>query len=173
LAILSSKPDKYIADEFHKYGNKIGSYANPQAGSVTPLTYRKNYGLKLWQQDYDVATTWAYQGHLGTTWNVFDYEVDENGNMIGYDEAFTYPTINGAIDTIEWEGWRESVTDSMYLATLLSFIDKANAKNINTSNAQNFIDELKIKDLDSEDFETIRENMIAHIFFLNEQMNLL
>jgi hypothetical protein len=166
LAILSSKPDKYIADEFHKYGNKIGSYANPQAGSVTPLTYRKNYGLKLWQQDYDVATTWAYQGHLGTTWNVFDYEIDENGKVMGYDEVFTYPTINGVIDTIEWEGWRESITDSMYLATLLLFIDKANAKNINTSNAQNFINELKIKDLDREDFEMIREDMITHILFL-------
>lgn len=173
LGILSSKPDKFIADEFHKYGNKIGSYANPQAGRITPLTYRKNYGLKLWQQDYDVATTWAYQGHLGTTWNVFDYEVDESGKMIGYDEVFTYPTVNGAIDTIEWEGWRESITDSMYLATLLSFIDKAKTKNIDINNAQNFIDELKIKDLDSEDFESIREDMIAHILFLNEQMNLL
>jgi hypothetical protein len=173
LAIISYDLNPSLAVEFHKYGHKIGTYANPQAGRVTPLTYRKNYGLKLWQQDYDVATTWAYQGHLGTTWNVFDYEVDNNGKMIGYDEVFTYPTMDGVIDTIEWEGWRESITDSMYLATLLSFIDKGNAKNINTSNAQNFIDELKIKDLDREDFETVREDMIAHILFLNEQMNLL
>ncbi|KIM03183.1 MAG: hypothetical protein KN64_12920 [Sulfurovum sp. AS07-7] len=171
LGILSSKPDKFIADEFHKYGNKVGSYANPQAGRITPLTYRKNYGLKLWQQDYDLATTWAYQGHLGTTWNVFDYAIDSNSKKIGYDEVFTYPTVNGAIDTIEWEGWRESVTDSMYLATLLTTIEKAKTKNIDITNAQNFIDELKIKDLDSEDFESIREDITTQILSLNTQIN--
>jgi hypothetical protein len=171
LAIVSYDLNPSLAVEFHKYGHKIGSYANPQAGRVAPLTYRKNYGLKLWQQDYDVATTWAYQGHLGTTWNVFDYATDNNGKKIGYDEVFTYPTVNGAIDTIEWEGWRESIVDSMYLTTLLTTIEKAKTKNIDITNAQNFIDELKIKDLDSEDFEGIRENITTQILSLNTQIN--
>jgi hypothetical protein len=108
---------------------------------------------------------------LGTTWNVFDYATDNNGKKIGYDEVFTYPTVNGAIDTIEWEGWREAVVDSMYLATLLTTIEKAKTKNIDITNAQNFIDELKIKDLDSEDFESIRENITTQILSLNTQIN--
>ena len=32
---------------------------------------------------------------------------------------FTYPTSDGVIDTVQWEGFREGVDDTRYLATLL------------------------------------------------------
>ena len=35
------------------------------------------------------------------------------------DHVFAYPTSNGVIDTIQWEGWREGVDDTRYVATLI------------------------------------------------------
>jgi hypothetical protein len=54
---------------------------------------------------------------------------------------------------------------------LLTTIEKAKTKNIDITNAQNFIDDLKIKDLDSEDFESIREDITTQILSLNTQIN--
>jgi len=169
LAIVSYDVDKSIADEYHKYQHKVGSYANPQAGKIAPNTYRKNYGLYLWQNGYDFASTWAYQGHDGTSWNVFDYDdvYGDGTKKSFYDESFTYPTINGAVDTIEWEGWRESVIDTMYLSTLIEFIKKAKNEGKEVSLAQIFIDNLKNKDLENEDMDSLREEMIDNILSLN------
>ncbi len=138
LAIVSYQPDPALAHEFHSHGHKIGCYANPQAGRVTPETYRRNYGLRLWQTGYDVGTTWAYQGHTGTTWNVFDYELrEDNGQPFGLDEVFTYPANDGAVDTIQWAGWSEAVTDARYLATLENTIA---ATGKNTTAVQAYLD---------------------------------
>jgi len=168
LAIVSYKPDALLADEYHKHNHKIGTYANPQAGKIAPNTYRKNYGLYLWQNNYDFASTWAYQGHDGVSWNVFDYnDVYGDGSKKSfYDESFTYPATNGAINTIEWEGWRESVIDTSYLSTLLEFIEKAKSEGKDTSVAQAFVNELKVKNLDNENMNTIREEMIDNILSL-------
>ena len=36
-----------------------------------------------------------------------------------------YPTVNGVIPTIQWEGYREGYDDLRYLATLANLIEKA------------------------------------------------
>ena len=41
------------------------------------------------------------------------------------DHVFAYPTLNGVIDTIQWEGFREAVDDVRYLTTLCARIAKA------------------------------------------------
>jgi len=38
---------------------------------------------------------------------------------------FVYPTVDGVIDTIAWEGYREGIDDLRYLATLRKAIGKA------------------------------------------------
>ena len=35
------------------------------------------------------------------------------------DHVFAYPTTNGVIDTIQWEGFREGVDDTRYVASLI------------------------------------------------------
>ena len=35
------------------------------------------------------------------------------------DHVFAYPTSNGVIDTIQWEGCREGVDDTRYVASLI------------------------------------------------------
>jgi hypothetical protein len=77
-----------------------------------PEIYRQNYGFDLWNAGYDGAMNFAYQHQEGqSTWNDFD-STDYR------DFVFAYPTSNGVIDTIQWEGWREGVDDTRYLASL-------------------------------------------------------
>ncbi|MDD5599911.1 MAG: LamG domain-containing protein, partial [Victivallaceae bacterium] len=112
------------ADKSHEVtGHEIFSYMNPQAGLENPEIYRRNFGLCLWKYGYDGAMDFAYHstgGGRGFTWNDFD-------NASYRDHNFTYPTINGVIDTIAWEGFREGVDDARYMATLEKAINEAPA----------------------------------------------
>jgi len=105
---------------WHDYGHKILSYGNPQVGIENPEIYRRNYGFTLWNAGYDGAMDYAYQDEWGQSiWN--DYDAPQSSSGIHYyrDHVFAYPTSKGVIDTIQWEGWREGVDDTRYVATLI------------------------------------------------------
>ena len=108
---------KTAVDAWHAQGASIGMYANPQVGVEEPLTYRKNYGLALFTQGYDAAYDFAYHWYFGkgygSVWNDFDHAQYSEHN-------FVYPTSDGLVGTIQWEGYREGVNDTRYLATLLA-----------------------------------------------------
>lgn len=110
------QPDK--AKQWHSVGSEIFSYSNPQVGVEEPLLYRYNYGLALWKADYDGAMTFAYQWAYGHIWNDFDSEKFR-------EHCFAYPTINGVVGTVQWEGFREGVDDVRYITTLEQAIEKA------------------------------------------------
>jgi len=95
----------------HSNGGPIFSYNAPQGGVEKPETYRRNYGWRLRNQGFDGAMTYAYQAAFGNVWNDFDHVIYRDHNM-------TYPTADGVIDTVQWEGFREAVDDSRYIATL-------------------------------------------------------
>ncbi len=95
----------------HEKGNKVYRYANPQVGVENPYVYRKNYGYDLWKDGFDGVMNYAYQHAMGFAWNDSDHKIYR-------DHLFTYPTIDGVIDTIAWEGFREAVDDIKYLTTL-------------------------------------------------------
>ena len=103
---------------FHNYGHEILSYGNPQVGIENPEIYRKNYGFTLWNAGYDGAMDFAYQYRYGQSiWNDYDH-VSGTGTRYR-DHVFAYPTSNGVIDTIQWEGFREGVDDTRYVASLI------------------------------------------------------
>jgi hypothetical protein len=78
-----------------------------------PEIYRKNFGFALWNAGYDGAMDYAYQYKTGSSiWNDFD-----NSNT--RDLVFAYPTSSGVIDTIQWEGWREGVDDTRFVASAM------------------------------------------------------
>jgi hypothetical protein len=109
---------------WHNQGHRAFSYGNPQGGMENPAIYRKNFGAALWNAGYDGAIDFAYQYKFGGSfWNDFDdaliNDLDEEHSYYK-DHVLAYPTTNGVIDTIEWEGWREGVDDTRYLATLIS-----------------------------------------------------
>lgn len=111
LLVMHAEPDPSEAAKMHGVGGRIFDYSNPQVGVEDPSIYRRNYGLLLWQADYDGAMTYAYQTSMGSTWNDFDHRIYR-------DLVFAYPTVDGVIGTVAWEGFREAVDDLRYLATL-------------------------------------------------------
>jgi hypothetical protein len=99
---------------WHSQGKLIYNYGNPQAGVENPEIYRKNYGVALWNAGYDGSMDFAYQQNYGDIWNDFDSQESHYR-----DHVFAYPTSNGVIDTIQWEGFREGVDDTRYVASLI------------------------------------------------------
>ena len=115
LLNLGGYPQKGEIEKFRINGKKIFSYGYPQTANENPYIFRKNYGLELWRNGYHGAMPYAYQDSMGFIWNDFD-------NRSYRDHAFTYPTVDGVIDTVAWEGFREAIDDVRYIATLEDYI---------------------------------------------------
>lgn len=114
LPIIANELDADVAQKWHLLGKPVYSYSNPQVGIEEPETYRRNYGYALWCANYDGAMHYAYQHQFGKNiWNDFDDKVYR-------DHVFAYPTSDGVVDTIQWEGLREGINDLRYLSTLLA-----------------------------------------------------
>jgi len=112
--VLAGPLNTAQAAQWHSLGKRIFSYANPQVGIENPEIYRKNYGFTLWNAGYDGAMNYAYQHAYGQIWNDYDSASEHYR-----DHVFAYPTTDGVIDTIQWEGWREGVDDTRYVASLI------------------------------------------------------
>ncbi|MEO7385816.1 MAG: hypothetical protein ABIX37_02640, partial [Gammaproteobacteria bacterium] len=109
--VIHGNPDDEEVRRWHASGKKIFSYANPQTGPENPYLFRLNYGLLLWANDYDGAMPYAYQDCFGSCWNDLDHAVYRDHNL-------TYPTVDGVIPTLAWEGMREGIDDVRYVTTL-------------------------------------------------------
>ena len=146
IVVFAYSPNTTQAAKWQSYGQRIFSYANPESGVEDPELYRKNYGFALWNAGYDGEMIYAYQAGYGHIWNDFD-------DIKYRDHVFAYPTSNGVIDTIQWEGFREGVDDTRYLASL---------KNYGGSDAS--IRSLIIASLSKgENMATVRKNVINQI----------
>lgn len=157
------EPNKDEADKYHNIGHQVFNYANPQVGVENPEAYRRNYGLLLWQNDYDGAMDYAYQHSFGSIWNDFDGKYR--------DHVFAYPTTNGVIDTIAWEGFREGVDDVRYVTTLQNRIKRATQsgtpqQRAKAKDAQVFLDRLKEQNIESLHLNEIRQRMANFIGLL-------
>jgi hypothetical protein len=149
----------------HERGHKAWLYANPQGGLEEPETYRRNYGLALWQRGYDGACTWAYQWAFGPSmWDDFDT------NFQARDHNMTYPAADGPISTIQWEGWREGYNDVRYLSTYLKLLESAKRKAQTRSLAregERWLREVNVQ----ADLDAIREEMVQRILRLRELLS--
>ena len=157
LANVSNLPDPKIAAKYHAYGHQVFNYGYPQSGAEEPDTYRRKYGLPLWQTGYDGAMDYAYQhakeGHI---WNDFNHPSSRP-------TVVAYPTVNGVIDTVQWEGFREGVDDVRYVTTLLKAIQRAKASKPQVAiDAQRWVDSLDLKN----NLDEVRSKMIDWIIKL-------
>lgn len=155
LLVSYGDPSKEFAEAWHSQGHKIFSYANPQSGMEEPETYRRNYGLLLAANDYDGGMTYVhYHG-----WNDFSGSRYRQHN-------FVYPTMDGVIDTVQWEGYREGIDDLHYLGTLRNAIVEAREAGGDRARladeAQQFVDAMDV----TGDLYDLREAMIAWILRL-------
>lgn len=153
-AVLAGRPDPDEARKYHSVGSEAFCYANPQVGVEDPLIYRRNFGLLLWKTGFDGAMDYAYQHGFTHVWNDFDDRTYRDHN-------FTYPTVNGVVDTIQWEGFREGVDDVRYVTTLEQAIRTAPpAKKQAAAAAQKWLNEL---DPQRGDLDEIRAKLVEWI----------
>lgn len=156
LPIIGGNPDVAQAETYHSIGHKIFARTNPQIGVEEPETYRRNFGLLVWKAKYDGVMNYAYQDGYGNIWNDFDHKIMR-------DHVFAYPTVNGVIDTVHWEGQREGVDDVRYLTTLLKAIREAGpAKLALAQQAQEWVNRLDPRG----DLDKTRSTMIDWILKL-------
>ena len=147
------------ADAWHRVGHMVWSYANPQAGRENPRIYRRNYGLEVWKANFDGAATFAYYAALNNPWNDLDYGLR--------DFLFVYPAIDGVVDTLAWEGYREGIDDIRYATTLARAVASARksgdpALRAAATSAHRFLETLDL----SGDLDAIRRKIVRHILEL-------
>lgn len=153
-AVLAGRPDPEEAKKWHSVGSHAFTYAYPQVGNEEPETYRRNFGLVLWKAGFDGAMDYAYQHGFGHVWNDFDSKSYRDHN-------FTYPTVNGVVGTIQWDGFREAVDDVRYATTLEAAIKNApEAKKDIAKEAQEWLYGL---DPTKADLYEVREGMVEWI----------
>jgi hypothetical protein len=101
----------------HDIGHQIYNYSMPQGGEEQPFKYRYFFGHWLLRSGMDGSRTYAYQHgfglgeSMGRPWDDFD-------NAIYRPHMLTYPTVDGIVGTLQWEGVRAAVTDVRYATTL-------------------------------------------------------
>lgn len=146
-----------LAEKYHRVGHKIFYYGYPQVGKEESETHRRYYGLFLWKSDFDGAMNFAYQYSFDShIWNDFDYWELR-------DFVLAYPTTDGVIDTIQWEGFREGVNDVRYVTTLLKAIQQAKSnKPLLAAEAQKWVDAINPND----DLDALRTEIIQCILKL-------
>lgn len=153
-------PSREEAAKWHSVGGKIWCYSNPQVGAENPEVNRVNYGLLLWKNNYDGACNYAYQHSFGNIWNDFDGK--------HRDHNYTYPTVDGVIDTLAWEGYREGVDDVRYVTTLAKSIREAKESPDASTRATALDGEryLEALDVENRDPDTIRLEITDRILEL-------
>ncbi len=118
LCVWFGTPTRSEAAKWHGAGHRIWNYYNPQAGVENADINRRNYGLWLWNENYDGNAPYCYIDLDGQTWNDF-------GHTYYRRHGFVYPTMDGVINTIQAEGMRGAVTDVRYASTLRKEIARA------------------------------------------------
>ena len=163
LLICWGPPLASEAARWHSVGHKIWCYYNPQGGIENPEVYRRNFGLLLWKANYDGAATFSFQAAAGNPWDDFDDPRQR-------DFMFAYPTIDGVIDTIAWEGYREGIDDIRYATTLALAIRKARESGKREAEDTALAAEQWIEELDTgRDLDTVRLEMIDLILRLGRK----
>lgn len=159
-------PSREEAEEWHGLGHKILSVWNAAgryggrlgSGREDPEAHRRNYGLMIWKSNYDGTSYYAYTEWFA--WNDFDK------GKTGRSCAMVYPTVDGVIDTVQWEGYREGVDDVRYAVMLENLI--AQAKQTGKKQAEAAAAEKYLDSFDTEygDLDQIRSEIIGHILKL-------
>jgi hypothetical protein len=103
--------------QVHRTNSKVFMYGGPFTDFENPEYVRNHYGFGLLYKGFDGAMNYAYQdgGRAGNdAWN--DFLANATGGARNLE--WTYPTTNGVVDTLQWEGYREAVNDIRYASTL-------------------------------------------------------
>lgn len=167
----AGRPEREQAEPWHAVGAKIASYAMPHTGPENPDAFRRWEGLARYKANYDGSFNYKYYNALHPllheqwkehVWNDFSSDVFRKFNLV-------YPTLNGVIDTIAWEGFREGIDDVRY-ATLLKqeaarAIQSGDVEAVHI--AKKALMWLELMNAEKADLNTVRQEMISYILKLD------
>ncbi len=111
LLICCAESDPEEAARWHSRNHEIWSYAYPQSSNENPLPFRRNFGYVIYKCNYDGVATFCYYLGFGDPWNDFDSTIQRDMN-------FVYPTADGVVDTVAFEGVREGFDDVRYVTLM-------------------------------------------------------
>lgn len=165
LVIAANDLSPSLAANYHTNNHKIFSYGNPQTVPEYPRTFRLNYGLLLWQNCYDGTMAYAYQHSMGDIWNDFD-------GVTYRDHVFSYPTQNGVIDTIKFEGFREGINDFRYVKALENAI-ASDPSSLTSIEANDYLTQLNSTDLTNANLDAVRAKIVDYILAIQNNQHYL
>jgi hypothetical protein len=156
----SGTPTRERADKWHAMGSRIISYANPHTGPENPDFVRRTHGMHAYKANHDGIGNYIVSA---TGWN--DFLGSYNYRCFN----MTYPTKEGVIDTLEWEGMREAIDDVRYATKLKQLAGKAIAsgKTESVYAGRKALQWLELMDEKSADLNSARMEMINYILQLN------
>lgn len=118
----SPKIDNYMTEKWHALHGRVISCGHLFAGAGNPDLYRRTFGYKIYRQNYDGFFLPAYPDMINC-WN----ELAHPGPL--GNQTLSYPTVNGPINTIAFEGLRDGIDDVRYVTLLRQLLDEAFATN--------------------------------------------
>ena len=111
--------NKKIIEDTIRSGDELWVYNGGSFGK-NPAQDRFFYGFYAERISAKGVMQWAYQ--WPATPEASPYTEMQSGRQGQY---YTYPSINGPLPTIGWEGLREGIDDAKYIYTLRCLIDEA------------------------------------------------
>lgn len=167
-------PKRENALQWHAVGSKVASYAGPHTGPENPDVFRRWEGLARYKAFYDGSYNYKYYSQLHPTlyekqkanvWNDFMGGAFRGFNLV-------YPTTDGVIDTLAWEGFREGIDDIRYATKLKQVADQAikSGKPEAKYAAKKALMWLELLDDQTEDLSAARLEMIEYILKIQKTL---
>ena len=107
------KTAREMVGKWRRGGKPVFSYGIASL-SANAAQFRQYYGLLSWKQGVDGGAPYAYQHSSCDPWDALKFQCN-----------FTWPTVDGRISTLQWEGMRAAVTDVRFASTLAKWLFKS------------------------------------------------
>jgi hypothetical protein len=163
IPIVGSVPNRERAQRWRNIGSGIWRYGDPQSPVEDPERWRRHFGLPLYWCGYTGFAPYDLTDSYGNPWNDFDNTSDRDHNLI-------YPSSNGFIRTLAWEGLREAIDDIRYASKLL-ILARAAARHddhpdhLKGVEAVDFMENIDFKDW--ENLDDVRAKIIEYILAID------
>ncbi len=166
-AIPNSASDT-VTEKWHAARGRIISSNFASAGPDNPDLLRRNSGLILYQANFDGVFIPAYPSSADC-WN------ERISTGIYRNPILAYPTQNGQVDTLAYEGLREAIDDIRYITLLRQLLDSsyANRKSRDEATMNRSWDALyaakkgvalfELTDMKTADLDLLRYELADHI----------